>query len=76
MLEHLNSQGEVNQRRHCGWTLPPDEDDFTNRWRLIKQRFSKGLSNGERCSAVRIARGERGIGQRRFWEHAIRDEAD
>ena len=25
---------------------------------------------------VRIARGERGIWQRRFWEHLIRDDAD
>jgi putative transposase len=25
---------------------------------------------------VRIARGERGTWQRRFWEHAIRDKAD
>jgi putative transposase len=58
------------------WTLPPDEDDFTNRWRLIKQRFSKGLSNGERRSSVRSARGERGIWQRQFWEHAIRDDTD
>ena len=26
---------------HCVWTLPPGDDDFTNRWRLIKQGFSK-----------------------------------
>jgi putative transposase len=43
---------------------------------LIKQRFSKGLSNDEWRSSVRIARGERGLWQRRFWEHAIRDNAD
>jgi putative transposase len=61
---------------HCVWTLSPDDDGFTNRWRLIKQRFSKGLPNGEWRSSVRIARGERGIWQRRFWEHAIRDDAD
>ena len=30
----------------------------------------------ERRSAVRVARGERGIWQRRFWEHTIRDDAD
>ena len=33
-------------------------DDFTNRWRLIKQAFSRTLPLGERRSAVRIARGE------------------
>ena len=30
----------------------------------------------ERRSAVRVARGERGIWQRRFWEHMIVDDAD
>jgi putative transposase len=31
---------------------------------------------GECLSSVREARGERGIWQRRFWEHLIRDEND
>lgn len=61
---------------HCVWTLPPGDDDFTNRWRLIKQGFSKALPITERRSAVRKARGERGIWQRRFWEHVIRNDAD
>ena len=30
----------------------------------------------ERRSEVRLNRGERGIWQRRFWEHLIRNEAD
>ncbi len=30
----------------------------------------------ERLSAVRVRRGERGIWQRRYWEHLIRDERD
>ena len=61
---------------HCVWTLPPGDDDFANRWRLIKQGFSKALPRTERRSAVRKARGERGIWQRRFWEHVIRDDRD
>jgi putative transposase len=75
-LFHIDAWVVLPDQLHCGWTLPPDGDDFTNRGRLIKQRFSKSLSNGERRSSVRSARGERGIGQRRFWEHAIRDDAD
>ena len=39
-------------------------------------RFAKALPANERLSAVRAARNERGIWQRRFWEHLIRDEAD
>ena len=58
------------------WTLPPDDADFSTRWRLIKSRFSRALPKRERLSAARVARSERGIWQRRFWEHLIRDEAD
>lgn len=61
---------------HCVLELPAGDCDFTLRWRLIKSEFSKLLPLTERRSAVRVRRGERGIWQRRFWEHAIRDEAD
>ena len=61
---------------HAVWTLPPGDCDFSTRWRLIKSRFAKALPKQERLSAVRAARGERGIWQRRFWEHLIRDETD
>jgi putative transposase len=61
---------------HAVWTLPPGDCDFSTRWRLIKSRFAKALPKQERLSAIRMARGERGIWQRRFWEHLIRDEAD
>lgn len=61
---------------HCVIELPPGDMDFALRWRLIKAGFSKCLPNDERRSAVRRARGERGIWQRRFWEHLIRDDGD
>jgi putative transposase len=61
---------------HAVWTLPSGDSDFSTRWRLIKSRFVKALPKQERLGAVRKARGERGIWQRRFWEHLIRDEAD
>ena len=61
---------------HCVIELPVGDADFAVRWRLIKMGFSKGLPNTERRSATRQRRGERGIWQRRFWEHLIRDEAD
>ena len=60
---------------HCIWTLPAGDHDFSTRWRLIKTRFSRGLPMGHRRPS-HIARQERGIWQRRFWEHHIRDEAD
>lgn len=43
---------------------------------MIKIGFSKGLPKTERLSKVCVNRGERGIWQRRFWEHLIRDDAD
>jgi putative transposase len=61
---------------HAVWTLPPGDADFSLRWRLIKTRFAKSLPKQEQLSAIRLARGERGVWQRRFWEHLIRDEAD
>lgn len=61
---------------HAVWTLPAGDDDFSTRWRLIKTFFVRGLPPTERLSRVRRAAGERGIWQRRFWEHAIRDDAD
>jgi putative transposase len=61
---------------HAVWTLPPGDADFSVRWRLIKSHFVRALPRHERLSDVRRARGERGIWQRRFWEHLIRDEAD
>ena len=61
---------------HCVIELPSNDADFATRWRLIKMGFSKALPPLERRSRVRINRGERGIWQRRYWEHLIRDEAD
>jgi putative transposase len=61
---------------HAVWTLPPGDADFSTRWRLIKSHFARSIPKNERASAVRRARGERGIWQRRFWEHLIRDERD
>ena len=61
---------------HTIWTLPEGDADFSTRWRLIKSAFSRNLETGERISQSRAAKGERGIWQRRYWEHTIRDETD
>jgi putative transposase len=61
---------------HAIWTLPEDDADFAMRWRLIKATFSRGLPEGERISPSRVAKSERGVWQRRYWEHTIRDERD
>jgi putative transposase len=61
---------------HAIWSLPEGDADFAVRWRLIKAAFSRGLPAGERISSSRAAKGERGIWQRRYWEHTLRDERD
>jgi putative transposase len=61
---------------HVMWTLPDGDRDFATRWRLIKSNFSRGLLKGEHVSASRIDKGERGIWQRRYWEHTLRNETD
>ena len=38
--------------------------------------FSRSLPVGERRSASRVAKGERGVWQRRYWEHTARDDED
>lgn len=61
---------------HCVWTLPPGDAGFSTRWRLIKSAFSRALPKTEYRSDVRKAAGERGIWQRHYWEHCIRDDTD
>jgi putative transposase len=61
---------------HAVWTLPEGDADFSTRWTLIKRGFSMRMAANENRSASKIAKGERGIWQRRFWEHTIRDDAD
>ena len=61
---------------HCLWTLPSEDDNFSMRWRQIKSHFSRHLPPLEFRSQNNKKRNERGIWQRRFWEHVIRDEAD
>ncbi len=61
---------------HCVLELPAGDADYATRWRLIKIAFSQAVPPGEWLSAGRAKRGERGIWQRRYWEHLIRDEAD
>jgi putative transposase len=60
---------------HAVWALPERDADFSSRWSLIKSGFSRGLVPLPR-SASKVRKREKGIWQRRYWEHAIRDDAD
>lgn len=72
----IHAWAVLPEHLHCVLRLPKNDANFTLRWRLIKAGFSRRLPKTERRSIVRQARGERGIWQRRFWEHLIKDERD
>ena len=61
---------------HCIWTLPDGDANYPERWRRIKAAFSHRLPDCNPRSTSKILKGERGIWQRRYWEHTLRDEAD
>ena len=63
---------------HCIWTLPPNDVDFSTRWRLIKTWFTKHCDNKYKVkpNPSRIKNGEPAIWQPRYWEHLLRDEWD
>jgi putative transposase len=65
---------------HTVWTLPEGDCRYSMRWRRIKEEFTESFlaaGNAELSrSSSRIRHGERGIWQRRFWEHTVRDSDD
>jgi len=61
---------------HAILILSVAANDFAKRWMLIKTGFSRQLPKQELINDSRKRKGERGIWQRRYWEHVIRDELD
>ena len=73
---HIDAFVVMPDHLHAVWTLPENDSDFSTRWMLIKTSFSRQLPANERRTLSRELKRERGIWQRRFWEHRIRDGAD
>jgi len=61
---------------HAVWRLPEADAGYGARWGLIKRLFSSGLPASQSLTTSKLAKREKGIWQRRFWEHQIRDDAD
>jgi putative transposase len=65
---------------HSVWTLPSGDARYPIRWKRIKEQFTRrylraggeeippGISRQRHC--------ERGVWERRYWEHTVRDEDD
>jgi putative transposase len=73
---HIDAWVVLPDHMHCVWTLPAEDSDYSGRWRSIRKGFSLATPATEFRSASRIARGERGVWQRRYWEHTVRDQTD
>lgn len=56
--------------------LPEHDQNYPMRLRMIKAKFSQALPKIENVSPSRRQKNERGIWQRRYWEHTVRDERD
>jgi putative transposase len=61
---------------HMILTLPLDDTNYSQRISCIKGTFSRQLEPTELIHSSKKTKHERGIWQRRFWEHLIRDEQD
>ncbi len=65
---------------HTKWLLPDGDTDFSRRWAFLKKTFTRswlaGSGREQPVSTSRCKNRRRGVWQRRFWEHAIRDEGD
>lgn len=73
---HLDALVVLPEHLHAILTLPVNDNDFAKRWMLVKAGFSRRLPKLERVNDSRKSKGERGIWQRRYWEHVIHDEQD
>ena len=70
----------LDEHCHAIWTLPAGDTRYSARWGFIKKEFTQvwlaleGLEQSR--SESRLKQRRRGVWQRRFWEHALRDDND
>lgn len=61
---------------HTLITFPDSHANFSVLWNQLKGAFSRSIPCKEMITCSRKNKRERGIWQRRFWEHLIKDELD
>ena len=72
---HTDAVVVLPDHLHAVWTLPPGDSDLPARWKMLRAAFARALDAPPR-TPTQIRRREKGIWQRRYWEHMIRDEDD
>ncbi len=70
---HCDAMVILPDHLHAIWTMPQGDSDFSVRWRKIKARFSAAIAEDFPRSDSKVIKRERGIWQRRFWEHMVRN---
>ncbi|HOF18721.1 MAG TPA: transposase [Phycisphaerae bacterium] len=65
---------------HMVWEMPPEDTDYSTRIAVMKKRFARAHlgSGGSEASVLpgQLRHRLRGVWQRRFMEHTIRDARD
>ena len=65
---------------HCIWRMPTNDANYSMRWSQIKRLTTQACPQYhlpiDDLSRSKVKRNERGIWQRRFYEHQIKDEVD
>jgi len=72
---HVNAIVILPDHIHTVWTLPPGDNDYSNRWKMVKGLFTKSLKE-KGFSFKHNHKGEHQLWQPRYWEHTITDEQD
>jgi putative transposase len=76
----INAMVMLPDHIHAIWTLPTDDCDYSKRWGIIKKHFTQSwLALGgfeQKISKSKLRYRRRGIWQKRFWEHTLRNQQD
>jgi putative transposase len=72
----LDAMVVLPEHLHMLMTLPEGDQDYPKRISCLKGLFSRQIPRSESVNESRTHKGERGIWQRRYWEHRIRDALD
>ncbi len=82
----VNAMVVLPDHLHCIWTLPPADEDYPTRWRLVKTWVTKHYPQGrpqenlsDYAPLIRPTTSRRlksAVWQARYWEHLIRNQED
>ena len=71
----INAIVILPEHLHTVMTLPDQDSDYPDRWRIVKSAFTRSLKK-QGVVLGKDRRGEYNLWQKRYWEHTIRDEDD